>query len=84
MFGVVMSRFILYGTLGCHLCEEAEAMLIPLLSSACSIEYVDISESDQLVEQYGTLIPVLLRLHDSMELRWPFDSAQARAFLALS
>lgn len=77
-----MNYFILYGTLGCHLCDEAEALLTPLLTSACNIECIDISESDQLVEQYGALIPVLRRLHDNAELRWPFDAAQARPFLA--
>lgn len=80
--GVVMNQFVLYGTLGCHLCDEAEAFLIPLLSAECSIEYIDISESDQLVEKYGVLIPVLRRLRDNAELRWPFDTAQACVFLS--
>lgn len=76
-----MNQFILYGTLGCHLCDEAEALLIPLLTSDCSIECIDISESDQLVEQYGVLIPVLRRLRDDAELRWPFDIIQTQNFL---
>ncbi|MFT3931472.1 MAG: glutaredoxin family protein [Spongiibacteraceae bacterium] len=78
-----MNQFILYGTLGCHLCDEAEASLIPLLSSELSIEYIDISESDQLIEQYGELIPVLRRLRDDAELRWPFDATQAQMFLSM-
>lgn len=82
MNGAVMNQFILYGTLGCHLCDEAEALLLPLLSPECNIEYVDISESDTLVEQYGVLIPVLRHLRDDRELRWPFDSAQAQLFLS--
>lgn len=77
-----MTQFILYGTLGCHLCDEAEALLSPLLSADCSIECLDISASDQLIEQYGTSIPVLRRVCDNVELRWPFDSVQARRFLA--
>lgn len=77
-----MNQFVLYGTLGCHLCEEAEAVLIPLLSSEFTIEYIDISESDQLVEQYGILIPVLRRMRDDAELRWPFDATQAQVFLS--
>lgn len=79
-----MKEFILYGTLGCHLCDEAEVLLSPLIFTDCSIECIDISESDQLVDQYGTLIPVLRRLHDNAELRWPFDSAQACLFLTES
>ena len=75
-------HFILYGTLGCHLCDEAEALLSPLLTIDCSIECIDISESDQLIEQYGTSIPVLQRLRDSAELHWPFDLAQAHLFLS--
>lgn len=77
-----MSQFVLYGTLGCHLCDEAEALLVPLLSADCSVECVDISESDQLIEQYGELIPVLRRLRDDAELRWPFDCGQAQLFLS--
>lgn len=77
-----MNQFVLYGTLGCHLCDEAEALLSPLLSSDCSVECIDISESDQLIEQYGALIPVLRRSRDNAELRWPFDNSQARSFLA--
>jgi len=77
----MMKHFVLYGTLGCHLCDEAEALLLPLLTDDCSIECIDISESDSLVEQYGALIPLLRRLRDGADLRWPFDSAQASLFL---
>lgn len=77
-----MNAFILYGTLGCHLCETAEALLTLLLDDMCSIECIDISESDALLERYGTSIPVLRRLCDDVELRWPFDSRQAQLFLS--
>lgn len=77
-----MKQFVLYGTLGCHLCDKAEDLLSPLLAADCSIECIDISESDQLVEQYGAAIPLLRRLCDDAELRWPFDAAQARVFLS--
>lgn len=76
-----VNQFILYGTSCCHLCDEAEALLIPLLVATCSIECIDISESDQLIEQYGTLIPVLFRVSDRAELRWPFDAISAQRFL---
>lgn len=77
-----MNQFILYGTLGCHLCDEAEAVLIPLLSAECRVECIDIGDSDQLIERYAELIPVLRRLRDDAELHWPFDSAQAQLFLS--
>ncbi|HEY3698772.1 MAG TPA: glutaredoxin family protein [Spongiibacteraceae bacterium] len=76
-----MKAFILYGTLGCHLCETAEALLTPLLDDGYSIECIDISASDALLERYGTSIPVLRRLRDDVELHWPFDSRQVQLLL---
>lgn len=79
--GVVMNQFILYGTLGCHLCDEAEALLIPLITADCSIECIDIGDSDALIERYGESIPVLRRVRDEAELCWPFDAVRAQSFL---
>lgn len=77
-----MNRFILYGTLGCHLCDEAEALLQPLLVEyPREIECIDISDDDQLLLRYAEAIPVLQRLADGAELRWPMTVEQARAFL---
>lgn len=83
-----MVRAILYGTLGCHLCDVAEALLAPLLPSLsevcgadCEIECIDIADDDVLLERYGATIPVLRRLDDDAELSWPFDAAGAEAFL---
>ena len=36
-----------------------------------SLELVDISTDETLLESYGEFIPVLL--FDDVELRWPFD-----------
>ncbi len=77
-----MRQFLVYGTLGCHLCDEAEALLLPLLTAQHSVECIDISASDELIERYGVLIPVLQRTSDGEELRWPFDAAQAASFLS--
>ena len=83
-----MIRAILYGTLGCHLCDVAEALLAPLLPSLseacgsdCEIECIDIADDDALLARYGETIPVLRRLNDDAELRWPFDAVGAEAFL---
>jgi hypothetical protein len=82
-----MPHFILYGTLGCHLCELAEAQLAALmaqLSVAIEIECIDIAEgdnSDELIERYGVRIPVLRRQRDQSELGWPFADAQMLEFL---
>jgi len=79
-----MQLFVLYGTLGCHLCEQAEALLAPLFDDTCQIECIDISEDDALLSRYALSIPVLRRLHDHAELKWPFNSEQAREFLGCS
>jgi hypothetical protein len=83
-----MIKAILYGTLGCHLCDDAEALLAHLLPSVsdalgtdCEIECLDIADEDALLERYGTRIPVLRRLSDDVELNWPFDGEQAAALL---
>jgi len=50
----------LYSRLGCHLCEDMEALLPPYLeNTAISFEIVYIDKNDVLEQQYGTLVPVL-------------------------
>lgn len=69
----------LYGTTFCHLCEEAEAVLH---ETGIAAEHIDIAEDDELLEKYGTRIPVLQRLDTGAELGWPFDAAAVSQFLA--
>ena len=38
----------LFGTLGCHLCELAEAELMPLAEHGLLVELVDIAESEAM------------------------------------
>lgn len=71
----------LLGTLGCHLCEVAEAVLMPFVERGLLVELVDISEQQALFERYGLIIPVLRRCDSGDELHWPFDSEQVVAFL---
>ncbi|PXX97333.1 glutaredoxin family protein [Halomonas sp. LBP4] len=54
-----MIRLRLYTTLGCHLCEQLEALLVTLAAEAYHLEEVEISEDVALVERYGMRIPVL-------------------------
>lgn len=63
----------LYGTQGCHLCDEAE-LLLQKAAAARRIEwrYVDIALDDALVSRYGERIPVLIS-PAGRELRWPFS-----------
>ena len=71
----------LFGTLGCHLCEVAEALLMPFVEHGLLVELVDIAEREDWVEQYGLRLPVLRRNDTGAELNWPFDAEQVVTFL---
>lgn len=71
----------LFGTLGCHLCEVAEAQLMPFVEHGLLVELVDIAEYEHLVEDYGQRIPVLRRSDTGVELNWPFEAEQIVEFL---
>jgi hypothetical protein len=64
---------ILLGTRGCHLCDDAEALLRQVaVARSLQWEYRDIALDEALVCRYGERIPVLL-LPDGRELGWPFS-----------
>ena len=68
------TRLVFYTTAGCHLCEYADEMLAHLKQHAeITVDTVDISSSEELVEQYGIRIPVVKRESDGAELGWPFS-----------
>ena len=77
-----MKVLTLYSTLGCHLCELASEIILPLLDQySLRLVEVDIADSDELVERYGIRIPVLKSPHHLIELGWPFDATQVNIFL---
>jgi hypothetical protein len=71
-----MKQLILYSTLGCHLCEQALELILPLLNDACMVNVVDISDSDDLMDRYSTRIPVVARSDNHTEIAWPFNTKQ--------
>jgi hypothetical protein len=71
----------LFSTLGCHLCEIAEAELLPLVEHGLLVELVDIGESERLSSIYALRIPVLRRVDTGAELDWPFSAEQIVTFL---
>ena len=73
-----MQDFVLYHTLGCHLCEEAEQILKTL---AIPFRHVDIADDEDLVDRYGIRIPVLHELQSGDEIGWPFDEKTVLAFI---
>ncbi len=70
----------LYSTWGCHLCEEAEALL-----RAAGLEFtlVDIVDDPTAFASYRTEIPVVTKLQEEhlTELKWPFDAAALQRFI---
>ncbi|MEL0660916.1 MULTISPECIES: glutaredoxin family protein [Psychromonas] len=73
-----MSLCILYHTDGCHLCEQAMALL-----AQCQVDYqlVDIVFKADLVTLFGTRIPVLEN-EKGQFLDWPFDYYKIERFLS--
>ena len=76
-----MAKWVLYHTDGCHLCEQAEQLLKPLLSSADELQLIDIMSDDALILEYQISIPVL-KNQQGQQLFWPFTASQAQQFLA--
>ncbi len=66
-----MSRITLYSTWGCHLCEQAQALLNDAGLTG-RLQVVDIVDDEQLFARYRLSIPVV-RCEDK-ELGWPFDA----------
>lgn len=74
-----------YTTEGCHLCEDAKALLQQLLAQnpeRYQIEIIDIADSDALIEQYGTRIPVVKVNIDNNDLGWPFNLGMLETFVS--
>lgn len=71
-----------YTTSRCHLCELAESLLVNTpMPEPIPVDVVDIAQSEELVERYGTRIPVLRRSDSGAELDWPFTREDLLTFL---
>ena len=76
-------KIYFYSTSGCHLCEQAKIILWPvLLKYQFRLAEIDVAESDDLIEKYGTRIPVVSVANHVGELSWPFTSEQLDRFFA--
>lgn len=82
---MTITHFYLFTTSGCHLCEQAEALLSTILNATQQLHLEEISGSDDLMERYGIRIPVL-GAYDAggewKELGWPFSSEEIISFVA--
>lgn len=73
----------LFGTSGCHLCEQAEAIVDAYcrVHADVSINHIDIAEHPQWQPEYAIRIPVLQEPESKSELNWPFDLANVNHFI---
>ncbi len=77
-----MLTLTLYTTSHCHLCEEAEAMLISIANDHdITWRSIEIAENNQLLESYGTTIPVIQVNGSNTEIKWPFGAEQILALI---
>ena len=73
-----MIKLILFGTSGCHLCEEAELIISQLDNKKVNTEIIDIAEHTQWQEKYAIRIPVLYHAKTQKELGWIFNHEQVQ------
>lgn len=76
-----MTRVLMYGKPGCHLCDDAREVIRAVCAEAgADWSEVDITQDDQLFTQYGEQIPVTFvdgKQHDF----WRVDPARLRKAL---
>ncbi|VUD66283.1 hypothetical protein TDB9533_03549 [Thalassocella blandensis] len=76
---------IVFGTVGCHLCDEARAIVIPIFQlNNIAFQEVDIAEDDALMNEYGVRIPVIKSDVTGNEIGWPFDVEKFVAWLEVN
>ncbi|HSI42774.1 MAG TPA: glutaredoxin family protein [Methylotenera sp.] len=66
----------LYSTSHCHLCEQAENLLVLVIKNFnIELSVIEITDHPELLTRYEVKIPVLQRLDNFAEICWPFDTA---------
>jgi len=75
-------NLILYSTSHCHLCEQAEALLLKLaLEHDFNWQSVEITDNANLYKLYEIQIPVLKRVDTDAEICWPFNEDDIKLLL---
>jgi len=75
-------NLILYSTSHCHLCEQAEALLLEVaLEHELHWESIEITDNANLYELYEIKIPVLKRVDTDVEICWPFNEDDIQLLL---
>lgn len=67
----------------CPLCTQAIGLIYQQqLPQPIKLHVVDIASDESLQAEYGWLVPVLVRVRDDQELKWPFAEASLKEFLS--
>ncbi|PID42475.1 MAG: hypothetical protein CSB48_10375 [Proteobacteria bacterium] len=82
-------ELVLYTTLGCHLCDIAETVIVDAVANlsadnselAVYLTKTDIADDEGLFQRYAESIPVFKLPVSDRELAWPFDSEQVLQLL---
>jgi hypothetical protein len=72
-----MPEFTLFGTEGCHLCEEASLLIA---EAGIDFKSAEIMDNQEWLDKYSLSIPVLRHIGSGQELAWPFDTQRLQAF----
>jgi glutaredoxin len=73
---------LLYGKPGCHLCDEARAVIARVCAETqTTYDEIDITTDPALMREYGEQIPVTFVDGDQHDF-WRVDEARLRAALA--
>jgi len=75
-----MTKYAFYTTEGCHLCEQAWALVIAqdLVNQMMQVEIIH-DEAD--IARYGIRIPVIKNNNTDKEIGWPFDLIELAHFI---
>ncbi|MBD2759783.1 glutaredoxin family protein [Yimella sp. cx-573] len=77
----MQTRVVLYGNPGCHLCDDARAVVERVCADlGVGWQEVTISGDPELMAKYGELIPVTV-VDGRQHSKWRVDEAQLRAAL---
>ncbi|MCL4409663.1 glutaredoxin family protein [Aliidiomarina haloalkalitolerans] len=77
-----MRSFYLLTKDNCPLCIQAIQIIhLTELEEPIELGVVDIATDADLLEEYATLVPVLIRGSDEQELKWPFQAEKLKEFL---
>nr|WP_221177353.1 glutaredoxin family protein [Nocardioides marmoriginsengisoli] len=78
---MTVARVLLYGKPGCHLCDDARAVIARVCADVgTSYDEVDITGDPALMRQYGEQIPVTF-VDGAQHDFWRVDEARLRAAL---